>query len=71
MEELSVYSIPQKSKTIPDATCRISDPDSGNITSSLDLNSSIPVVDYMNLPIAQNKGFRSCTQHLMSNFVSY
>jgi hypothetical protein len=25
----------------------------------------------MNLPIAQSKGARSCTQYLISNFVSY
>jgi hypothetical protein len=33
VEELRVYSRRQKSKTIPDATCKTSDPDSGNTTS--------------------------------------
>jgi hypothetical protein len=36
-----------------------------------DMNSVIPVVDDMSLPIAQRKGVRSCTHHPVSDFVSY
>lgn len=58
VEELGVYSKCQKSKIIPNATCWTSDPKSGNITSILDLNTSIPIINDMNLPIAQRKGVR-------------
>ncbi len=67
VDELRVYSKSQKNKAIPDATCRTFDPDSGNSASTPNLNSSIPFVDGMNLPIAQLKGARSCTQHPISN----
>jgi hypothetical protein len=42
-----------------------------NSTSTPYLNSSILVVDVMNLPIAQRKGAISCTQHPIFKFVSY
>lgn len=61
MEELRIYSRRQKSKAIPDVSCRTSDLDLANSTSTLDLNSSIPVIDDMNLPVTQRKGVRSCT----------
>jgi hypothetical protein len=38
VEELRVYSRRQKSKVIPDPSCRTSDLDSGNSTSTPDLN---------------------------------
>jgi hypothetical protein len=71
VEELRVYSKRQKNKTIPDATCQTSDPNSGNTTSIPDMNFVIPVVNDMSLPIAQRKGVRSCTHHPISDFVSY
>jgi len=58
------------SKVIPYATCRTSDPNPGNSNPSSYLN-SIPIVDDMNLLIAQRKGVRSCTQYSISKFVSY
>lgn len=35
------------------------------------LDTSIPAVNDMDLPIAQHKGIRSCTQYSISIFVSY
>jgi hypothetical protein len=69
VEELRVYSRHQKSKTILVAPCQASDPNSGNTTSTSD--SIIPVVNDTSLPIAQRNGVRSCTHHLVSDFVSY
>jgi len=34
-------------------------------------NSSFESYDDLNIPIATRKGVRSCTKHLMSNYVSY
>jgi hypothetical protein len=68
--ELRVYSVCQKSKAVIDATCRTFDPDLSNGIPTSDLN-SISVVDDMNMLVAQSKGVRSCTQHLISNSVSY
>jgi hypothetical protein len=67
---LRVYLRCQKSKTIPNATFRTFDHNLGNSITTFDLK-SIPIVDDMNLPIAQRKGVRSCIQHPISNFVSY
>jgi hypothetical protein len=69
VEELRIYCRCQKCKAIPDATCRTSDLDLANSTSTLDLNSSILVIDDMNFPVARCKGVRSCTQHPISKFV--
>jgi hypothetical protein len=76
VEELRVYSRCQKSKTILVAPCQASYPDSGNTTSTSNsviptFDSVTPVVNDMNLPIAQRKGVRSCTHHPVSDFVSY
>jgi hypothetical protein len=70
VEELRVYSRCQKTKTIPDATCQTSDLGSGT-THTFDMNYVIPVVNDPSLPIAQRKGVRSCTHHLVYDFVSY
>jgi hypothetical protein len=58
----------QKIKTILQPLSQMSTPDSGYPTSTLD--TTIPRVND-DLPIAQCKGIRSCTQHSISNFVSY
>jgi hypothetical protein len=71
VEELRDYSRCQKNKIIPDATCQTSNPNLGNTTYTSYINSVIPVVNYTSLPVAQRKGVRSCTQHLISYFVFY
>jgi hypothetical protein len=53
VEELKIYPRGQKIKTIPDATCQTFDPDSGNTTSTSNMNSGILVVNDTSLPIAQ------------------
>ena len=69
VEELRIYCRCQKCKAIPNATCRTPDLDLANSTSTPNLNSSIPIIDDMNFPVAQRKGVRSCTQHPISKFV--
>jgi hypothetical protein len=71
VEELRVYSRRQKAKTIPDAPCQTSDLGLGTTPSTFDMNSVIFVVNDTNLSIVPRKGVRSCTHHLVSNFVSY
>jgi len=68
---LRVYSRRQKAKTIPDAPCQTSDLGLGTTPSTFDMNSVIFVVNDTNLSIVPRKGVRSCTHHLVSNFVSY
>ena len=65
MIELRVYSRHHKSEATLDATSQASDPDLGNGTPTSSLK-SILVIDYMNMPIAQHKGVRSCTLNLIS-----
>jgi hypothetical protein len=62
VEELkAVYSKHQTGNTIPDATCQTSNPDSVNTTIFICfffiilMNSIIPIIDEMSLPIAQRK----------------
>ncbi|KAK0578234.1 hypothetical protein LWI29_007138 [Acer saccharum] len=77
-KELIVYSrrkIPQeeiKDRTLPEQNHE-SDP---SPSPSLDIpgntsQTDISINDDLDIPIALRKGVRSCTQHLISNFVSY
>lgn len=61
MEKLRVYSRRQKSKTILEAPSQMSTPDSSNPTPT-NLATSILLVNYIDLPSAQRKRVRSCTQ---------
>jgi hypothetical protein len=71
MEELKIYFRRQKSKTTSSKPCQALNLDQGNPISTPSLNFLLPSINDIDHPIAQRKGDRSCTQHPISNFVSY
>lgn len=68
---LLMSCVSQKSKTTSSQSCQAMHLDLGNPISTPSLNFSLLAINDIDHPIAQCKWVRSCTRHLIFNFVSY
>lgn len=61
----------EQSTHVPPVQSSSPDPDPSPQVSGNEISSTTPSIDDSNVPIAVRKGVRTCTQHPISNFVSY